>query len=185
MTAIAIGLAVCLTGICAWVAIESWMEMELPEENAVHLPPNVSFFYRGFRGEGTVVFPPNRSPAILHLTAKPITGSSPMAQRAVSINLVPPIDPTFAQALFTVTGSTVSGADPSTVDALMPTASFAANDGDIVKLIGHFANVSGSGPDSSPVYATIAAGTLAVSDTPPVVVVAPTVPPVVANLVAV
>jgi hypothetical protein len=104
-----------------------------------------------------------------------------MGQRAISnFTQVVPLTPDITGVSTTITGSTVAGQSPITIDTFLSGASMQANDGDVLSIIGNLVNAAGPGPVSAPVFVTVAPGVIPCSATPPVVppvVVAPTVAP--------
>ena len=78
-----------------------------------------------------------------------------MAQRTITIQIAGPADPTVTSIPCVVTGSTVAGQSPITVDAFVSTNSLQANDGDILTITGTQVNGSVNPPLVSPVSAAL------------------------------
>ena len=79
-----------------------------------------------------------------------------------------PADPAATASAWTITGSTVAGMSPVTLNTIAtPTASFQANDGDVVQISGTQTNPGGTSPVSPTYFVTIAAGVDPASLTPP------------------
>jgi hypothetical protein len=114
------------------------------------------------------MFPPGEPPVIVSNTFTSTKGS-PMAQRTGTVQLSGAVDPTVTSIPVTITGSTVAGQSPITIDAFTPPGgtpnSFQCNDGDSLSEIAVQINKTGTSPQSATVLFTVAAG-----------VVAPTIP---------
>jgi hypothetical protein len=115
------------------------------------------------------MFPPGEPPVIASNTFTSTKGTSPMAQRTGTVQLSGAVDPTVTSIPVTITGSTVAGQSPVTIDAFTAPGgtpnSFQCNDGDSLSEIAVQINKVGTSPQSATVLFTVAAG-----------VVAPTIP---------
>lgn len=106
-----------------------------------------------------------------------------MAQRTITIQLGGPTDPTVTSIPCVVTGSTVSGQSPITVDAFVPTNSFQANDGDVLTITGTQVNAAGSSAPSAALEFVVAAGVVLPGLPPPPPALP--LPPVIASITGV
>jgi hypothetical protein len=107
------------------------------------------------------LFPPGEPPVIASNTFTSTKGS-PMAQRTGTVQLSGAVDPTVTSIPVTITGSTVAGQSPITIDAFTAPGgtpnSFQCNDGDDLSEIAVQVNKTGTSPQSATVLFTVASG---------------------------
>jgi hypothetical protein len=118
-------------------------------------------------------FPPQPPRILNNIFEK---GHHPMAQRTGTVTLAGPVDPSVTSIPITITGSSVAGQNPITIDLfLTPTPTFQANDGDILMETGQQVNAAGSSAFSVPIEIVVALGTVVPGPPAPTVPVAPSI----------
>jgi hypothetical protein len=124
------------------------------------------------------MFPPAAPVVLSNTFSSSSSKGSSMAQRVGTVKLSRD-DPTVTKQPVIISGSSVAGQNPITVDAMDPAATFEANDGDVLTEIATQINPTGPSPESLPYTIIVAPGT--VDPTPPAIGVLPLAPVILSN----